>query len=296
MKTLKTTFAVIFLIIGIASCEKSDSVSSIYDPDGSDYLSLGIQGLVKIKPMATGSVEFVWNGGGKAGEMGKKPEDLRAFFSFNAQEEYSGKPAKGEIIYQVKYPDLTLHREIIAQVFGVTVIDSKAWFVAIVTSDTKGCQGDGAGGHAGSCSGSGNSDEGGGCGEETDGHDGGCSDSGSDEGGCSVGGTEEGGCADGGTDEGGCSGSGSGEGGSGSSGGSGSMGGSMGNPLSGKNCRLGQIIAVKVHDVGSPGLNDGLTWKWFSPAGAFVPSIENKDLWPHLCKKIIVGGNIVVHN
>jgi len=40
----------------------------------------------------------------------------------------------------------------------------------------------------------------------------------------------------------------------------------MGNPTSGKNCRIGQILAVKIHDVDSPGMNeDGITWKWFDP-------------------------------
>jgi len=66
--------------------------------------------------------------------------------------------------------------------------------------------------------------------------------------------------------------------------------------MSGKNCRLGQIIALKVHDVGTPGRNgDGITWKWFSPEAMNVMSTDNIESWPHLCKKTIIGGNIVVH-
>ena len=69
-----------------------------------------------------------------------------------------------------------------------------------------------------------------------------------------------------------------------------------GNPLSGKNCRLGQIIAVKLHDGGTPGTNgDGITWKWFNPESPGTPAIDNCDEWPHLCKKTILAGNLVIH-
>jgi len=291
MKTLKTTFIILLIIIGMISCEKSDTFSSFEMSDGSDYLSyMNLKGDKKL-PMATGSVEFLWKGGDKGKDMGNKPENLLAFFSFNAHEGSSAKAPKGEIIYLVTNPDLTPHREIRAVITGVEIVGTFGYFVGMVISDTKGCIGNGDGGHDSGCS-----DEGGGCGDETDGHDGGCSEGGTDEGGCSDGGTDEGGCSDGGSDEGGCSDGGTGEEGNGSETGSGSPGGSMGNPLSGKNCRLGQIIAVKVHDLGSPGIQDGLTWKWFDPEADFVPEAENFNAWPHLCKKIIVGGNIVVHN
>ena len=70
----------------------------------------------------------------------------------------------------------------------------------------------------------------------------------------------------------------------------------MGNPASGKNCRVGQILALKAHDGGSPGRTmDGITWKWFPAEGDFVPSIDNLPDWPHLCKKVIIEGNISVH-
>ena len=289
MKTLKTTFVTLLMIIGMTSCEKSDTNSSFDMPGGVDYLNYQIFKIKSTLPTATGSVEFLWKGGDKGGDMGNKPENLLAFFSFNAHEGSKEgskvKAPKGEIVYLVTKPDLTLHREIKAVITGVHVgvnIDKgKAWFVGVVISDTKGCVGDGNGGHDSGCSGST-----GGCGDEADGHDGGCSDGGTDGGGCSDGGTDDGGgCSDGGT----------GEEGNGSEPGSGSPGGEMGNPLSEKNCRLGQIIAVKVHDKGTPGINDGLTWKWFDPNANFVPSVDNIDDWIHLCKKTIVGGNIAVH-
>ncbi len=79
-------------------------------------------------------------------------------------------------------------------------------------------------------------------------------------------------------------------------GGPGGNGSDKGNPLSGKNCRLGQLIAVKLHDGGTPGTNgDGITWKWFDPASASAPSIEGCNTWTDLCKKTIIGGNLVVH-
>lgn len=67
---------------------------------------------------------------------------------------------------------------------------------------------------------------------------GGCADETSHNGGCSHVSSDEGGCTDEGDDDGGCFGS-----------DSGSMGNSqMCNPLSRKNCRLGQLIFVKIHD------------------------------------------------
>ena len=53
---------------------------------------------------------------------------------------------------------------------------------------------------------------------------------------------------------------------------------------------------MKMHDGGTPGTNgDGITWKWFDPEADWVPTIENVEEWPHLCKKTIIGGNLVVH-
>lgn len=74
----------------------------------------------------------------------------------------------------------------------------------------------------------------------------------------------------------------------------------MGNPMSGKNCRIGQIIAIKMHDLGTPGTNgDKISWKWFSEATA--PTLGELKLQKpdpgaiHLCQKTIIGGNLVVH-
>ena len=170
----------------------------------------------------------------------------------------------------------------------------KAMVVAMVISDTKGCAGNGGSGHDDSCGGSTDdpSSHDGGCsddhtddgGHETD--EGGCSDDHTDDDGHE---TDEGGCSDDHTDDGGCSGS---DSGSDSHGGS-PGGADKGNPLSGKNCRTGQIIALKTHDGGSPGKsNDKISWKWFAPEDA--PDISILSGY-HLCQKEIIGGNIVVH-
>ncbi|UCF21361.1 MAG: hypothetical protein JSU87_08265, partial [Gemmatimonadota bacterium] len=74
--------------------------------------------------------------------------------------------------------------------------------------------------------------------------------------------------------------------------GGGHSGGGSGSP-SGKD-RLGQWIAVKVHDRDTPGIGiDGITWRWFT--AATVPSIEFIEEWPHLCKKEILEGNLTIH-
>ena len=66
--------------------------------------------------------------------------------------------------------------------------------------------------------------------------------------------------------------------------------------ISGKNCRMGQIIAVRLQDGGTPGTNgDDIAWKWFSALDASVPNIQSPDTWPHLCTKEILSGNLAVH-
>lgn len=236
-----------------------------------------------VNPMKiTGFVEVVWKGGEKGSDMGNKPEELRTFMDITAIEGTGNKEPRGELVFTVLKTDLTLHREIRAEVLGVEIEPDapngpKGYVIAKVAYDSKGCAGNGSGGHEDSCSGSG---------EEPSSHDGGCSHEETDEGGCSHDVTDEGGCSHDETDEGGCSGSDPDTHG-------GSMGGGGGNPTSGKNCRVGQILAFKTHDMGTPGTLDGTTWKWFDPTGA--PDIEDTDSWTHLCKKEIIDGNIVIH-
>ena len=320
------------MFVAISGCNKEDIL-----PDSllADQFS-GLKG-AKIKnvmpPKATGSVELIWKGADKGGDKGKKPDDLLVFFDLNAHQGDEENNPKGEMVYTVLEIDSSLHREIKAEVFDVFIDTdlNKGWILATVVSDSKGCEGNGGGGHDDGCS-SGSHDDGGcshddggddgthddgGCSHDT-GTDGGTDDGTHDDGGCShdtgtdTGTTDDGshdaGCShdtgtDGGTDDGthddgGCSGSDSGTDDHGGSGGSGTPGGGdKGNPMSGKNCRLGQIIAVKCHDGGTPGVNgDGITWKWFSPEGLFVPSMDNMAAWPHLCKKTIIGGNLVIHD
>lgn len=238
---------------------------------------------------AIGSVEIIWKGGEKANEKGSQPEQLLAFFDFNAHEGDEIENSKGDIVFLVTEADYTFHREIKASVIDVH-IDSdqnKAWFVAQVVSDSKGCEDD-DGGHDTGCSGDDHTDHEGGDSSDDTNQDTGCSHDDVDDsdaahdGGCSHDDTDDGGCSDDDTDD--------VDHESGTSG-----GGDKGNPLSGKNCRVGQMIAVKVHDNGSPGVNgDGITWKWFDSNTTF-PTTTNTSDWPHLCKKIIINGNIVVH-
>ena len=134
----------------------------------------------------------------------------------------------------------------------------------------------GSGGTEGGCSGS----------DGTTHTDGGCS--GSDgtthtDGGCSG--------SDGGThDDGGCAGGGS---------------GGSGGHVSGSGSRVGQFLAIKMHDVDTPAVDgDGITWKWFAAgtapqildvAGVYPDGYADEYKWPHLCKKTILGGNLMIH-
>ncbi len=62
--------------------------------------------------------------------------------------------------------------------------------------------------------------------------------------------------------------------------------------VSGKNCRIDQVIVIELQDGGSPGVtNDLIAWKWYLPEDA--PTIAN---WPEqLCNKNIINGNLTVH-
>ena len=208
--------------------------------------------------------------------------------------------------------DYTPERKIVAKVIDVGFgDDKKAWVFAEVTSDTKCDTSD----HSG-CSDSGHTD--GGCShdDEDSTHDEGCShdtgtehddsgttheDTGTD-GGCDHDDTEtehddtgtvhddtesEGGCDhdDTETDE-GCD-----HDDTGTDHDEGSGGKPDDKGGKGKQCRVGQSVVIKMHDKGSPGINDGITWKWFENLDGF--SIESEP--KRLCKKIILNGNLTVH-
>jgi hypothetical protein len=169
------------------------------------------------------------------------------------------------------------------------------------THDDGGCAGGGTGGMEGGTDGmdggTGAIDGG------TGGTEGGCA--GSDgtthtDGGCSGSdGTThtDGGCSgsDGTTHtDGGCSGS---DGTSHDGGCSGSGGGGPGIHVSGSGSRVGQVLAIKLHDGGTPGTDgDGITWKWFSGEDPELPQITDRASWPHLCKKMILEGNLMIHD
>lgn len=269
-KSLLSYVILLILLMTIGSCE-----NMTVEPDHlkSETLSSDLSNMNKsnaINLQATGGVEIVWTA------KGNNPFSLqKALFEFNANAPFKDKPAKGEVALTIIDSLQNIHREIHAEVFDCYVdpLQSKAWFVAVVVSDSKECSTDPEGNHGepgegeevehdGGCSHDDTLEEGGGCGEDDSSteHGDGCSDLGEEH--------------------------------DGSEGGMG-----PGNALSGKNCRIGQLIAIKVHDNGTPGINgDGLTWKWFSSDGQFASGVGNTEEWPHLCKKTIVGGNIVVHD
>jgi hypothetical protein len=289
MKKFKSTLLIFLIVIGLTNCNEELGTSD-FVPANDFEISFSNKKGMKIKK-ATGSVEIVWKGGQKGSDMGNKPENLRAFFDFNAHEGNDEIAPKGEIVYTVTDDFLTPHRTITATIEDVRIIldDVKGkmgWFIASVNYDSKGCSGgSGQGGHEPGCSGEDHTD--GGCGDDTE-HDGGCSHDTGDTGGTDH--TDEGGCTDGHTDGESCSGSDSNE----EEGHPGTPGSDdKGNPLSGKNCRVGQKIVVKVRDLATSGIyGDHITWKWFAPESA--PSIT--DVEPqHLCKKDIIGGNITIH-
>jgi hypothetical protein len=263
MKALKFFSAICLMLLITSGCEEDRIIpgSGLTDEIFNADAKKGAK--ANQKPLkVTGSVDLTWKGADKGSDKGNKPEDLLTFLDLNAIEGIDQKNPTGEIVYTVLEADYTLHREIRANVLDVYIDcgKKKAMVVAMVISDTKGCAGNGGSGHDDSCGGSS---------DDPSSHDGGCSDDHTDEGGCS------------GSD-------------SGSDSHGGSPGGAdKGNPMSGKNCRTGQIIALKTHDGGSPGMsNDKISWKWFAPENA--PDIDILSGY-HLCQKEIIGGNIVVH-
>ncbi len=242
----------------------------------------------------TGNVRVAWKG--KGGNT--TDENKLVFASFDAQEsvfhtskKYS--PAKGSFLFSVFKDDYTPEREIIASVIdvGFDKAAKKAWFFAEVISDTK-CD---ASDHSG-CSDTDHTD--GGCSHDDSTHDGGCShDTGTDSvdhdsgGGCShddTGSTDHdsgGGCSHDDSDSAtGCDHD-DGSHDTGSGGKPDDKGGK------GKQCRVGQYVVAKMHDKGSPGMYDGITWKWFKNLDGFSIDSEPKNL----CKKEILEGNLTVH-
>lgn len=233
--------------------------------------------MAKMNKIATGTVEVMRMNNKGNGD----PNDKIMIADFNAHEEHYNQDDHGTFIFSVLKSDSTIHRVITIDLDWVYVdeISNKAWFKGVVISDTKGCGGNGHGDHADGCE-----DSGGCSGNESGEHSEGCTghDSGHDSG-CSG--------DDGETHTDGC-------GGSGGMGSEGGMGGDGGMRVNGKNCRIGQVMLVKVHDVGTPGTNgDGITWKWFDHDDPNVTNLNSSNVgsWPHLCKKTILNGNLVVH-
>ena len=258
----------LFFTLGISLSLLMVSCNIPTEPDEKEVTGY----LYKKHKKATGTVEVM-----KVHNNGNQNNDKIMIADFNAHEEHNNQAAHGTFLFSVLNIDSSPHRDITIDIDWVQVDGNtnKAWFKGVVTADTKGCAGNGSGSHEDGC-------EGGGCsGDENGDHTEGCTghDSGHDSG-CSG--------DDGETHDDGCEGS----------GGQGGQGGNGGGGANGQNCRVGQILAVKVHDVSTPGTNgDGITWKWFDPEDTRVVNLENTDVtsWPHLCKKTILSGNLIVH-
>lgn len=289
MKKLSQITSILIMLFIVFSCDNQlDEVQ----PEIEDELSRSHYKFKASK--VTGFVQIAWKGkGGKASDGEKL-----VFASFSGHESTwrSSKkkyfPPKGFFFFSVLKSDFTLERRIIASVVDVGFSEGdekKAWLYAKVISDTK-CD---ASDHS-NCSGSDHTD--GGCSHDDSSHDSGCShDTGTDHtdtesgGGCEHDDTDiehdEGGCDhDDGDSESGCDhddtthdtdkgGKPDDKGGK------------------GKQCRVGQYVVAKMHDKGSPGINDGITWKWVTNLDGFAIEEEPK----HLCKKEILSGNLKVH-
>jgi hypothetical protein len=289
MKKLSSISAVLFMLFFVFSC---DDPAEEMQPTIDDELSC--RPFFTKPSKVTGFVKVEWKGkGGKEND-----EQKHVFASFVAHESTIKSarrkfvPPRGFFLFSVYKEDYTLERKIVAKVLDVGFgdpADKKAWLFAEVISDTK-CE---SSDHSG-CSDSDHTD--GGCSHDDDGsHDGGCShddggtvhDDSDSGGGCSHDDSDsEGGCShDDGTDEGCDHDDTDSDHDSGSGGKPDDKGGK------GKKCRVGQYLVAKMHDKGSPGVNDGITWKWFENLDGF--SIESEP--KHLCKKEILKGNLTVH-
>jgi len=302
-----TAAAFLVTVVAVFNCTSDRSLVS-----GPQFHEAGVPA------RATGTVEIIWPGG--RGREIPPGEEKLAFAEITIFDATDASPARGRFVYRVLNADSTLHREIVAEIadavveFDAAAVASKAWAIGLVVSHVKTCSGSGAcdghdGGEEGGCSG----DTGGCSGEDDTTHDGGGCSGGGDMGGGDVGGGcsgEEGGCTGGGGDMGGGDmgggdmgggdmGAGCGSGGEtdGCSG-DGHTGGVGGVP--GNEPRIGQIVAIKLHDRGTPAFtddgddsnDDGVTWKWFLAETA--PTIDTYASWSHLCKKTIIGGNLTV--
>ena len=138
MKTLQKLTILLLAVFLVTACSKD--APSPYSVTQSDEAFKANEKAGKV----TGSLEIEWKGAEKGSDAGNKPEDLQAFIDFNAHEASGDSEAKGKVVYTVQNPDLTPHREIQANVVGAITDPeiSKAWVVAVVFADTKGCDGE----------------------------------------------------------------------------------------------------------------------------------------------------------
>lgn len=262
----------------------------------------------------TGSLEVNWltKGGRDGAQMKIGVVTFSAHGEVINESERTVKNAKGEFSLSIGNDANHISRTIEVKVLNVgfgPIGDNKSWIFGQVISDTKcegneqhsGCKdgdhieggcsgsedhsdsgsggcdhGDGDSHDATSCSGSHHAPDSANSADAEAGHDEGCNheDVGTDSGGS--------GCSNddsGSHDDGGCSHD------------DGTTGGGQDHAGKGKQCRVGKFIIVKMHDKGTPGIEDGIAWKWYGSLDGFSISNEPKKL----CKKTIRSGNLVVH-
>jgi len=228
----------------------------VFSPiDPIQQTNVGIETKVNIKSLKAIGEIEVEYFNKSGGEM--ISELKHATFLFNAHEADDKNDAKGDITIMMMKPNGMTSREIKAEVFAVKVYPEakEARFLALVISDVKNDDSD----HN-------DSDHEGGCGSD---HEDGDSCGSDHEDGDSCGSDHDDSEHEGGSDS--------------------------GHNINGRNPRVGQTIAVKVSDGGTPGINgDSIHWKWYGPKQQ-LPDIQGKTGWGHNCQKNIVAGNLVVH-
>ena len=271
MKTILKNILIILSLI-LAGCDKDALL-----PTDDEFMIMQDKADSKnseVSLKATGDVEvtFMSNPGGQHGNnhQGAMPTEGQIRFAdvvFDAHAATPSKEAKGDIMITIKDEFGLIKREIKAVVYNVDIdpANPEAWILALVTSDER-HDGD----HAEQAAlfsimaGSGNGQMNGQNGNGS--HQGGPNDDGThqDDDGTHTDDDHDSGCnSDDGTH--------------------------------GSNSRVGKTVGLAVYDGGTPGTNgDELRWKWYKE---YVPdaAATNHGELGNMCKKEIIGGNLVVH-
>ena len=263
MKTIFKSLIVVLILI-FSGCDEDALLPSSLEYEDNSAFTATMKQDKSLK--ATGEVEvtYVANPGGhNDNDQGNATAEGKTRFAtvvFDAHEPSRNKEAKGSIEITIKNEFGEVKRILKANVYAALVFPDQmeARFLATVYSDERI-----DGGHSENHTDSG------------DDHTGGAGSSG----GYGNGGPDNGGHDDGTHDDdehgGGCN---------------------SGDEDHGNQSRVGNVIAVKVYDGGSPGLdNDTMHWRWHMGNNPNEPSVEGPQGWGEMCDKTIIAGNLVVH-